>query len=245
MRSVVKDSAANLMVFMTDSSDHVSGKASLTLTITASKDGGVFGSITPTVTERGSGWYALALTSSHTDVLGDLALHITASGADPTDLVVQIVSAPADISGLALESTAQAVKDNTDLIPNLALETTAQAIKNQTDDIPGIALETTAQAIKAKTDNLPATPSATGDAMTLTSGERDSVADALLDRSNAVETGWTLRKVLRIIAAALAGKVSGAGTTEPVFRNLADTKDRITATVDEDGNRSDITLDGD
>lgn len=90
MRQLKQSTAANVMVFMTDSTDHVTGKASLTLTITASKDGGAFASISPTVTERGSGWYSLALTTSHTDTLGDLALHVTATGADPTDLLCRV-----------------------------------------------------------------------------------------------------------------------------------------------------------
>lgn len=76
---------------MTDSTDHVSGKTGLTLTITASKAGSAFASITPTVTERGNGWYSLALTESHLDTIGDLALHITATGADPSDLILQVV----------------------------------------------------------------------------------------------------------------------------------------------------------
>lgn len=91
MRVSKKSTARNVMVFMTDSSDHISGKTGLTLTITASKDGAAFSSISPTVTERGSGWYNIALTTSHTDTVGDLALHVTASGADPSDLVMQIV----------------------------------------------------------------------------------------------------------------------------------------------------------
>jgi len=91
--SLLKQSTArDKMVFMTDSSDHVTGKTGLTLTITASKNGAAFASITPTVTERGNGWYSLALTSSHTDTLGDLALHITGTAADPSDLVWQVVS---------------------------------------------------------------------------------------------------------------------------------------------------------
>jgi hypothetical protein len=98
-----QSTARNRMVFMTDEADHVSGATGLTLTITASKDGAAFASITPTVTERGNGWYSLALTTSHTDTLGDLALHITATGADPTDLRDQVVvllpgeTAPADV----------------------------------------------------------------------------------------------------------------------------------------------------
>lgn len=90
MRTVKQSTAYDVMVFMVDAADHVSGKTGLTLTITASKAGAAFASISPTVTERGNGWYSLALTTSHTDTLGDFALHITGSGADPTDLALQV-----------------------------------------------------------------------------------------------------------------------------------------------------------
>ncbi len=91
--SLLKQSTAlDKMVFMTDSADHLAGKTGLTLTITASKNGAAFASISPTVTERGNGWYSIALTSSHTDTLGDLALHVTGTAADPSDLVWQVVS---------------------------------------------------------------------------------------------------------------------------------------------------------
>lgn len=90
MKELKQSTAYDFMVFMTDSADHVTGKTGLTLTITASKAGAAFASISPTVTERGNGWYSLALTTSHTDTLGDFALHITASGADPTDCLAQV-----------------------------------------------------------------------------------------------------------------------------------------------------------
>lgn len=77
---------------MIDTSDHITGKSGLSLTITASKDGAAFASISPTVTDRSNGWYELALTTSHTDTLGDFALHITGSAADPTDIVDQVVA---------------------------------------------------------------------------------------------------------------------------------------------------------
>lgn len=65
----------------------------------------------------------------------------------------------------------------------------------------------------------------------------------LLD-SEDVETGLTLREALRLIAAASAGEVSGGGTTTITIRNaVADSKDRIIATVDNDGNRTSITYD--
>jgi hypothetical protein len=87
-------------------------------------------------------------------------------------------------------------------------------------------------------------PAGAGDAMALTSGERDAIANDVLDLANGVETGLTLRQALRLFAAALAGKISGAGSTTIVIRNaVADTKPRITATVDANGNRPAIAVD--
>lgn len=68
--------------------------------------------------------------------------------------------------------------------------------------------------------------------------------DNMLDRTDGVETGYTLRQTLRIMAAALAGKLSGAATATVTIRNITDSKARVTATVDADGNRSAVTLDG-
>jgi len=107
MRLLKQSTARDIVVFMTDSTDHVTGKTGLTLTITASKAGAAFASITPTVTELATGWYKLALTSSHTDTLGDLALHITATGADPTDTQMQVLALlPGD--AVSLDSTSRA-----------------------------------------------------------------------------------------------------------------------------------------
>lgn len=98
--------ARSRVVFMVDDADSVTGKTGLTLTITASKDGAAFASITPTVTELANGWYKLALTSSHTDTLGDLALHITGTGADATDLVDEVLT---DLPGASVSSVVGAV----------------------------------------------------------------------------------------------------------------------------------------
>jgi hypothetical protein len=58
-----------------------------------------------------------------------------------------------------------------------------------------------------------------------------------------VEGSTTLVQSLRLLNAALGGKASGLETTTAVYRNIGDSKDRITATVDADGNRSAVTLD--
>ncbi len=68
--------------------------------------------------------------------------------------------------------------------------------------------------------------------------------DAFLDKSNALETGVTVRGAMRLILAVLGGKLSGAGTGTEVFRNaVADSKARVTASVDTSGNRTSITTD--
>lgn len=70
---------------------------------------------------------------------------------------------------------------------------------------------------------------------------QDDVTGAVLEAQ--VEGTLTVKQSLRIILAALAGKTTGAGTTNQKFRDLADTKDRIAGTLDSNGNRTGITLD--
>ena len=54
-----------------------------------------------------------------------------------------------------------------------------------------------------------------------------------------IETGMTFRQTMRLLAAAMGGKVSGAAGPTVTFRSaVADDADRIVATVDEDGNRT-------
>lgn len=82
---------------------------------------------------------------------------------------------------------------------------------------------------------------------TLSIGSRPSAVDIageILDVQE-LEGGLSLREALRIMAAALAGKVSGAaGSTITIRAAESDHKARITATVDANGNRTAVTLDG-
>lgn len=65
-----------------------------------------------------------------------------------------------------------------------------------------------------------------------------SVADIL---SGETEAGLTLKHAMQIITA-LALKATGGGTSSISFRNYGDTKNRLTMTVDEDGNRTSVTI---
>ena len=200
-----QSTATNVMVFMTDSADHIAGKASLTLTITASKDGAAFASITPTVTDRGSGWYNLALTTSHTDTLGDLVLHITGTGADPSDVPSRVVAGALDAdvstrlaaSGYTspANSDIAAIKAKTDNLPSDPADASdiASAFSTVNGNLTTIAgyIDTEVAAIKAKTDNLPASPAATSDvpsAATVAGAVRTELATELARVDVAVST---------------------------------------------------------
>lgn len=76
------------------------------------------------------------------------------------------------------------------------------------------AVDTEVAAIKAKTDLIPGT-----------------------------QDGLTFAELTLLMGSAILGKASGAATATVVFRALDDSKDRVTATVDADGNRSAVTLD--
>lgn len=129
-------------------------------------------------------------------------------------------------------------------------------------------VDTEVAAIKAKTDLIPASPAAVGSAMTLADGAITSAkfasgaitaaaiatgaidADALA--ADAIDEIWdevlegslTGRQIARIMLAALAGKSSGGGSSTIKFRDAGDTKDRISATVDGNRNRTAVTVDG-
>lgn len=76
----------------------------------------------------------------------------------------------------------------------------------------------------------------------LAASAANEIADAYLDRAAAIE-GFTPREADRLMLCALVAKLSGAATLNVLIRNIGDTKNRIDATVDADGNRSAVTLD--
>jgi hypothetical protein len=80
----------------------------------------------------------------------------------------------------------------------------------------------------------------------LTTAERNAIADALLGRSDGIETGITPRQALRAIAAVVAGLITTSQEAQEIFKALGATSSgttRVTLTVDSEGNRSAVTLD--
>lgn len=146
-------------------------------------------------------------------------------------------------AGASVSADVAAVKSDTGTILT-DVNSGAGAIYTRIGAPAGASLAADIAAVNAKTANLPGSPAAVGSAMALTSSERDSVADALLDRANAVETSLTVRNALRAMSAMLFGRVTGAQTGTEVFREaVADVKARVTITDDATGNRSVVSTD--
>jgi hypothetical protein len=82
-----------LLFFLTDETDHISPLTGASPTVTLSKNGGSFASPSGAVSEIGSGWYKVAGNATDTGTLGPLALHATATGADPCDIIVALIVA--------------------------------------------------------------------------------------------------------------------------------------------------------
>ena len=125
-----------------------------------------------------------------------------------------------------MTAAAAAADLTTELQTGLATAAALATAQTSIDDIPTNAELTTALGtaddallaqvalVKAKTDLIPGT----------------------VDGKTFVQ-GWTL------MLAVLLGKASGLASTTAIYRAVDDSKDRVTATVDADGNRTAVTLD--
>lgn len=127
-----------------------------------------------------------------------------------------------------------------------ALEAAITASMTVTDAQMGAIIDLAA-ALSAQISTTNAGNFATADIsadMSLTSGAAtpSDIANEVFDNQD-IETGYSFRKSLRLILSSLSGKLSGAGTSTVTIRNVTDTKDRITATVDSNGNRLSVTTD--
>ena len=72
---------------MVDSNDHITKKTGLTPSVSLSKSGASFAAANGSISEVGNGFYKIQLNADDTNKEGDLAYHITASGADDTSFV--------------------------------------------------------------------------------------------------------------------------------------------------------------
>ncbi len=168
-------------------------------------------------------------------VAPDAATVRTALGLASANLDTQLAEIEGETDDIA------AVKAKTDNLPSDPADASdiAGAFSTVNSTLSTIAgyVDTEVAAIKAKTDNLPASPAAVSDIPSAA-----TIAAAVW--AYTVEGSYTALQYIRIALSALGGKLSGAGTSTESIRNTGDTKDRIVATVDANGNRTAVMLDG-
>ena len=131
----LNQTAQPLIFLLVQSADHISPATGKTPTVTLSKNGGAFASPAGAVSEIGSGWYKVAGNATDANTLGPLALHATASGADPSDDRFDVVAFdPQSATNLGLT--------NLDATVSTRLPTSSYTAPDNSDIM----------AIKAKTD---------------------------------------------------------------------------------------------
>ena len=170
---------------------------------------------------------------------------VTASGLK-ADAVTEIQS------GLALAADLQDVEDKIDVI---ATDTTTEIPATPATLATSAALatvDTNVDSVLADTNEI--------QAELADGGRTDLLIDSIVDATTAtgvllkdaaieaifndvVVTGtYTFAQLMKIMASALAGKLSGGGSTTLTFKSVDGASDVIVATVDANGNRSAVTL---
>jgi hypothetical protein len=79
----------------------------------------------------------------------------------------------------------------------------------------------------------------------LSTEQREAMATTLLDLASGVETGATVRQAMRLMLAVLVNASEDWQVSKPKFKDTADSKTRVTADVDQYGNRSNVVTDPD
>ena len=160
---------------------------------------------------------------------GSVTAAAIATGAIDADAIADNAIDAGAIAADALTAAKFAADVTTELQNGLATAANLATLAGYVDtEVATIlaAVDTEIGAIKAVTD-------------TLTLG---GIADALWDE--VLEGSLTGRQLMRVFLAVLAGQSTGGGTSGIAFRDLADAKDRVAATIDGNRNRTAVTLDG-
>jgi hypothetical protein len=178
--------------------------------------------------------------STTADITGKLeaAADLTGSGSITTADMIAAIAASADLSGSGSVSAAITGKLEAaaDLTGSGSVSASIAGAINASADLTGSGSITSAtlNALGQMASDI-----TVGAAVEVLSPSSLAAAVSAIE----IETGYDLKEVLRLVSAALAGKLSGGGTSTVTIRDINDTVDRIVATVDASGNRTDVTKD--
>lgn len=195
--------------------------------------------------------------------VGAMAANVMTAAAAAADLTTELQSGLATAASLATVAGYIDTEIGTIITDVAAVKVDTAAILTDTGtDLPATLatiagyLDTEVAAIKAKTDNLPADPADASDiaaSFTTVNTKLDTIDDFVDTEVAAIKAktdlipgtidGKTFAELVTLMAAVLLGKASGLETTTAIYRAVNDSKPRVTATVDADGNRTAVTLD--
>lgn len=197
------------------------------------------------------------------DTTSGQTIDVSSGGVEVGSFQAGAITAAA-IATDAIDNDAIAANAVTEIQSGLATAAELATLDGKVDTV-----DTVVDAIKLKTDPLPSDPADQSLIITATDALAALIADvptnaelsaALGTADDAVLTqvalvkaktdlipgtidGKTFAELVTLIAAVLLGKASGLATATAVYRAVDDSKNRVTATVDADGNRSAVTLD--
>ena len=200
-----------------------------------------------TPTHDADGYYNCELDATDTNTVGTLVLTVAASAtALPVRHEFQVVAANVydslyAASGtdiLQVETTTNSDKTGYSIS---GTKTTLDALNDiaATDIVSNGAITTSSGAVSNVTNN--ADMRGTDSAYTGTPPTTAQIATAILGMT--YESSEDFQDYLRLTRAVLLGKTTGAGTGSENFRDEGDSKNRVAATIDSNGNRTAITTD--
>jgi len=214
-------------------------------------------------THISNGIYYAVFDSTDTNTLGPAKIFVHMAGAVALEVEIAVVSqqywdakyGSSGFSGVALHGDYDAAKTAAQASALTTVDTVVDAIKAVTDNLPDsgalsslataaalTTVDTVVDAIKAVTDNLPDSGalSSLATAAALAALNNLSVADITGVEVDNDGTPISLSGAFKLLLAILTGESLGGGTSILTFRDIANTKNRISATVDENGNRTAI-----
>ena len=263
---ILKGSAVTpLLFYLTLASDHVSPATGLSPTVTISKNGGAYGSPAGAVSEIANGMYQVAAHATDSNTAGPVAVHAAVATADNFDgLVAFVVDPTVALYGVnAVQLNAQTITaaagvtfpasvasptnitagtitpvTNVTNAPTAGDLTATMKTSVQTAADAAITANVTVIEINADVDEIITTLGTPVGA----SVSADVAAVPASVWATTITGATTAIQGMRGFLAALLGKASGLDVNAPVYRDIADTKNVISATTDSNGNRSNVTL---
>lgn len=221
-----------------DKTDGVTEEVGLaaTLSVQVSKNHGAFANRNSgtAITHDQNGWYGVELNATDTNTLGPVTVK-TDDAATYLPVWREFMVVPANVYEAMVDGSDKLQVD----VAQWGDVNVAALISGRVDANVGAmqAAVLTAAAIAANA--LTNTKFAVGaiDAVALASDAVDEILD------EPCEGAVTLRQSMRLLNAIASGLLNGAGGTTLAIRDLANSKDRISATVDASGNRTAVVRD--